>query len=902
MATLTQDQLAILNFHAQAGDRIAYYEALERFGDAYGELALGVVLNNTLAGQAANNFLENTAEDEVGSISNNQLALIGLQLMQADNAVRQSNNGNASIDDIQRYHELVFGSVSGVSANAWTPNYYLQSFSTASERQSAWDALVGAGPGETYLEIAARRIEFIQEYLDGLENPPFTDPLIVIDEPRQFLIDAGLDANFVDYVKGYGEYLTELQFAGFGAALPGPSGPPSPYDVSIQGAGQMIAGDASNDEITGTSGSDVIMGFSGNDALIGGNGNDRIYGDIGIDVLVGGRGADVLNGCSGRDEASYSLTAEGNIGRQQGITVIWTDTNTEQLQEIWGRQAYLVDDGLGSVDTIMDTPIVVGSSFDDTFVLGGDLNASGELPQHLDGSFVAIGGEQPTDANAIVGDTIDLSGLAANQVTVDLIPNTVSGGSIRAGASQREILTIVNIENAIGTNNDDTFLVGGQRSEILGLGGSDIVTVQQAGIIIFDGSTDTNGEDIDSISFEIPTQGLFMLGLDNGGTDLFVIQDAFVSDGFGYIVSNTELISLSDGLDFVSLSQMPTTPGLTIDGLGMGDYLYTNDIDVSAQPAGLGGTFILEDETAENPNTGFFEINGQRVDISGFANLRATNGTDTIQGSADQNTIEGFGGNDTIIGLDGFDLLSGDEGDDVMIGGIDFREMTPTEADYAADTVDILYGGAGFDTYHAVRGDQIYDVEFAPEGQSFGDGEVIFEGITLTGGTAISPANAPRLSLPGAGLSPDDFMYFQGPNSEFYCVAETSYIDPFGMTRSTTLCIVAIETPDGGLNTISIWDFDMSAPEYLGISLTGGAAPQQNRSVPNDLPLALQVDEFIFDTPVAGPDGDEFELEFISPSAILDQNDLVDEHDLNSGAYRLATDMLSEDLEQFVFT
>ncbi|WP_299960881.1 hypothetical protein [uncultured Roseobacter sp.] len=41
--TLTSQQLDILNQHAEAGDRVAYYEALDSFGDIYGRLALGVV-------------------------------------------------------------------------------------------------------------------------------------------------------------------------------------------------------------------------------------------------------------------------------------------------------------------------------------------------------------------------------------------------------------------------------------------------------------------------------------------------------------------------------------------------------------------------------------------------------------------------------------------------------------------------------------------------------------------------------------------------------------------------------------------------------------------------------------------------------------------------------------------
>jgi hypothetical protein len=66
MPSLSAEQLSVLQAHAEAGDRIAYYTALGAFGFAYGNLALGVVLNNTVSGAAANSFfLDQAAEQGV---------------------------------------------------------------------------------------------------------------------------------------------------------------------------------------------------------------------------------------------------------------------------------------------------------------------------------------------------------------------------------------------------------------------------------------------------------------------------------------------------------------------------------------------------------------------------------------------------------------------------------------------------------------------------------------------------------------------------------------------------------------------------------------------------------------------------------------------------------------------
>ncbi len=61
---LSSTQLSVLRFHANAGDRVAYYTALADFGVAYGSLALGVVLNTQLAGSAANTFFLGKAGEE----------------------------------------------------------------------------------------------------------------------------------------------------------------------------------------------------------------------------------------------------------------------------------------------------------------------------------------------------------------------------------------------------------------------------------------------------------------------------------------------------------------------------------------------------------------------------------------------------------------------------------------------------------------------------------------------------------------------------------------------------------------------------------------------------------------------------------------------------------------------
>ena len=65
------------------GDRIAYYDQLETWGYRYGDLAGGVVNNDSFAGATANiYFVREYLEDTGSSFNFNNLASLSLQLME----------------------------------------------------------------------------------------------------------------------------------------------------------------------------------------------------------------------------------------------------------------------------------------------------------------------------------------------------------------------------------------------------------------------------------------------------------------------------------------------------------------------------------------------------------------------------------------------------------------------------------------------------------------------------------------------------------------------------------------------------------------------------------------------------------------------------------------------------
>jgi hypothetical protein len=108
-------------------DPEGYYAALSDAGIYYGNLALGVVRDDTFFGAFANNFAKNKIDGDLGL--NSFTTMRGELMYQL--AVRDYSNRSQSIDwqlsgnIISDYHDDAFATVFGISqaAEAWTPYY-----------------------------------------------------------------------------------------------------------------------------------------------------------------------------------------------------------------------------------------------------------------------------------------------------------------------------------------------------------------------------------------------------------------------------------------------------------------------------------------------------------------------------------------------------------------------------------------------------------------------------------------------------------------------------------------------------------------------------------------------------------------------------------------------------------
>jgi len=96
------------------------------------------------------------------------------------------------------------------------------------------------------------------------------------------------------------------------------------YNPALTRFGDIILGDAGNDNIDAQDGNDSVSGGTGNDSIQGAGGTDTLLGDDQNDTLVGGDGSDSLLGGSDQDileggAGSDTLTGFDGSNRGDGV-------------------------------------------------------------------------------------------------------------------------------------------------------------------------------------------------------------------------------------------------------------------------------------------------------------------------------------------------------------------------------------------------------------------------------------------------------------------------------------------------------------------------------------------------------------------------------------------------------
>ena len=416
------------------------------------------------------------------------------------------------------------------------------------------------------------------------------------------------------------------------------------------GGSDLLSGQAGIDTLAGGDGDDTLDGGTESDTLAGGRGDDSLQGGDHDDILSGGWGRDTIDGGTGIDTVTYLLddderTYSGvSVNLATGYTTIFSGgatyadedrlLNIENVVGTNGADTIIGNDlanvlagadGADNIDGGKGNDILVGGR-------GNDSLQGGEHDDILSGGWGRDTIDGGTGIDTITylqdGDERSYSAISVNLATGY---TTIFAGGVTYANEDR----LLNIENVVATNGNDTVIGNDLANLLVGADGADSVDGGKGNDILIGGRGNDNLQ---------------------GGED-----DDFLSGGFG-----------KDTID---------------GGVGVDTVNYLLDEDEKSYSA-----------VAVNLASGFATIFAGGVTYTdedrllNIENVVGTNGADTIIGNDMANGLVGADGNDSIDGGKGDDSLTGGVGNDTLVGGSEDDQLLGGAGQ------DDLRGDAGTDT------------------------------------------------------------------------------------------------------------------------------------------------------------------------------------------------------------
>ena len=252
----------------------------------------------------------------------------------------------------------------------------------------------------------------------------------------------------------------------------------------------MIAGNGADDTLLSGSGDDTVAGGTGADIIVGGEGDDVLIGNDGDDTIVGDEGNDFILGGDGND---HIIAGDGNdwVNAGTGRDVVDLGAGDDTVVASWGDWGDVyrggegvdtydmaavtsdttVDLGVGvasssqsGVDMISDFENVITGAGNDTIIANSSANVmtggAGD-DTFVFNSVADADGTHITDFAP--GDTIDLSGIAANyNFAGDGSFDLLGEGATFSQAGQLIVRTDGDdliVEGNVDNNNDADFAI-----------------------------------------------------------------------------------------------------------------------------------------------------------------------------------------------------------------------------------------------------------------------------------------------------------------------------------------------------------------------------------------------------------------------------------------------------------
>ncbi len=511
-------------------------------------------------------------------------------------------------------------------------------------------------------------------------------------------------------------------------------------DIAFGGAGQdsmsggngndALSGDDGDDKLFGEAGWDALLGQDGDDELRGMEGNDYLDGGAGNDLLLGGAGDDKMDGGAGDDtyevdsagdqvveaanagidtvlaSISYDLARAENV---ENITLTGTadlgatgNAGSNKLVGNTGKN--LLQGGAGNdvLDGGAGADTMVGGQGDDTYYVDNAQDVATELAG--EGLDLVISRIDYVAADHL--ENVTLAGIAATAATGNALANVLTGND------QDNVLDgKAGADSMIGSRGNDRYVVdnaGDQVIEAAGEGYDTIVSSLQATVLsanvealeLTGSATQGVGNALDN--YIVGTAGDNLLqGLEgndtlSGGQGSDRLEGGTGDDRLDGGEGNDHL----DGGDGNDLLVGGAGGDIMRGGSGDDQYFVESSGDQVQETAGGGvdsvnvtglDSYTLTDEV-ENLTLGAGARKGRGNALANV--IRASTGTNVIEGLAGDDTITDAGGSDVIDGGDGDDVITDiGAGTNELRGGAGKDSITVD-----ATATNSIFGDAGDDS------------------------------------------------------------------------------------------------------------------------------------------------------------------------------------------------------------
>jgi serralysin len=511
-------------------------------------------------------------------------------------------------------------------------------------------------------------------------------------------------------------------------------------DDTISGnqADNTLKGLGGNDNLYGGDGGDSLFGGDGNDFIKGGGGGDSLFGDANDDTLKGGGGADAFYGGSGNDTVDYTLSTAVtvNLGANTGSGGDAAGDTFTDIENLVGTAEGDSLTGNGNANSLYGGDggdSLYGGAGED-FLYGGDGadlfdggsgkdnsygGAGNDFFEHNGGDFGSnVYGGADNDTLSMVGWTNSSIAFNINLATqtYQFLPNNFGLDGT---------YDLVDVENAWGSDFNDTITGDVNANVLKGIGGNDTI-IGGGGIdqiyggagndtITDSGNNEVYGDDgDDTIINTFVASGTYDggdgsdtidLSFDNYNANIDLSGVSFTN--FGAVFSNFENAIGTAGDDTITGKVGVFN---TLNGSLGSDTIIDNDGTDDNLDGGAGTDLLLSDlnyvdDATFNMLTGLGTFSGgtfvhlanfENITVGGGANIIGDNGNNILIASdlvaLGSNRFEGNGGDDALTTNAGNDLLYGGAGNDQLYAG-DGDDYLNGGANN-----DIINGGAGSDT------------------------------------------------------------------------------------------------------------------------------------------------------------------------------------------------------------